>query len=354
MLNRVTSRAIDLIEAAYDLETTDSQWLAKLIDAAAPILDHGLGMFGFNFVRPPPGGGGGDATVSEMYLKSLPADFVQRFELARSAISPEVIEEATLPGYAGAWSALLQSHPGTAELVLQKLGCADLLCILAVDPNGVGVHMSALLPRVTNFASRSQGRLQMLGAHITAGYRLRRVLTEKNGSSLVSPAGLPRDAEAVFDAESFRFVDAVGRAAEPSAAEILREAARRVDLARGALRREDPQRALETWSALVDGRWSLVDWFDTDGRRFILAMPNPPEIRDPRGLTEQERQVVMYAILGESGKLIGYRLGLSKSRVSGLLRSAMRKLGVSSRAALIQKLLPLGTLVPAADVEPER
>jgi DNA-binding CsgD family transcriptional regulator len=61
-------------------------------------------------------------------------------------------------------------------------------------------------------------------------------------------------------------------------------------------------------------------------------------IGDPRGLTEREAQVVTYAALGESGKIIGYRFGLSTSTVSSLLLSAMHKLGVSSQAQLAEKM----------------
>ena len=95
----------------------------------------------------------------------------------------------------------------------------------------------------------------------------------------------------------------------------------------------------------------MVDWFDSDGRRFILAIPNPPEVRDPRGLTEQERQVVTYILLGETNKLVAYRLGLSTARVSGLLKTAMRKLSVKSRTQLVQKLGPLWVPTVANDVE---
>jgi len=42
--------------------------------------------------------------------------------------------------------------------------------------------------------------------------------------------------------------------------------------------------------------------------------------------------------MGQTNKMIGYRLGLSRSRVSLLLRSAMRKLGVRTRAQLVSKL----------------
>ena len=73
-----------------------------------------------------------------------------------------------------------------------------------------------------------------------------------------------------------------------------------------------PDAALQIWKALVWGRWSMVDWFDSDDRRFVLALPNSPSISDPRGLSEREREVVAYAVLGESGKVIGGRLALSK------------------------------------------
>jgi DNA-binding CsgD family transcriptional regulator len=86
-----------------------------------------------------------------------------------------------------------------------------------------------------------------------------------------------------------------------------------------------------------DGRWSLVDWFDSDGRRFVLALPNTPEVVDPRGLSERENLVATYAIHGDSGKLIGYRLGISKASVSTALHSAMHKLGVKTRAQLIER-----------------
>jgi DNA-binding CsgD family transcriptional regulator len=82
----------------------------------------------------------------------------------------------------------------------------------------------------------------------------------------------------------------------------------------------------------------MVDWFDTDGRRFVLALPNSPHVTDPRGLTERESQVVAYVVLGQTNKMIAYRLGLSKSRVSMLLRGAMRKLSVQTRAQLVLKM----------------
>jgi DNA-binding CsgD family transcriptional regulator len=68
-------------------------------------------------------------------------------------------------------------------------------------------------------------------------------------------------------------------------------------------------------------------------------------------LTEQERQVVTYVPLGETNKLIAYRIGLSPGRVSILLKSAIHKLGVNTRTQLVRKLGPLGVSTPAHDAE---
>ena len=111
-----------------------------------------------------------------------------------------------------------------------------------------------------------------------------------------------------------------------------------MDRARGKLRKSDPEEALAMWRGLVRGRWSLVDWFDTDGRRFVLAKPNAPHAGDPRGLTEREHQVAVYASRGESRKIISYRIGISRGRVSELLASAMRKLGVKTQPQLVERL----------------
>jgi len=139
---------------------------------------------------------------------------------------------------------------------------------------------------------------------------------------------------------------ALGSATKPDASAAIRRAAKDVDKARGPLRRTDPEGALRLWKGLVRGEWTL--WFDSDGRRFILAKPNALRIKDPRDLTEREAQVVTYAVAGESSKIIGCRLGLSSSYVSRLLSRAMRKLGVKTQAQLVEKLWGIQQALPAA------
>jgi DNA-binding CsgD family transcriptional regulator len=343
-LDHITAHAIDLIEAAYDLEKSDSEWLCNLIDVGAPILDHGLGIFGFGFVRPPAGGGGADAVVGDMCRRAVPEDLPERLDAARSTLSPDFVRAVTPSGFAGTWTEVGKDYPEEIGPLLETMGYPDMLAISATDPNGIGVQLSAPLPEATKLSPRSRECWQMLGAHIASGYRLRHALTEIGGASGGEPTGLPLEAEAVLDAKGFRLVDSVGPAKQVNATNTLRRAARTVDRSRGRLRLDDPQRAFETWKALVCGRWSIVDWFDTARRRFVLAIPNSPEAGDPRGLTEQECQVVSYVLQGDTNKVIAYRLGLSQGRVSGLLKSVMHKQGVRSKAALVEKLGPLGVL----------
>lgn len=103
-------------------------------------------------------------------------------------------------------------------------------------------------------------------------------------------------------------------------------------------RPELPHEALAVWQGLVRGRWSLVEQFDADGRRFLIAHENPEDVRDPRGLSEKEVRVVGLAVRGYSDKLIGYHLGVPEGTVSSHLTHALRKLGIPSRVALVRRL----------------
>lgn len=117
--------------------------------------------------------------------------------------------------------------------------------------------------------------------------------------------------------------------------ETLRQAARRLDGVAHALRETDADRALLLWEGLMRGRLTLVDWFDANDRRFILVKLNDRQGSQPCGLTAREHEVAVGAALGESSKLTGYRLGISPSRVSTLLKGVQRKLGVRTKAQLV-------------------
>jgi DNA-binding CsgD family transcriptional regulator len=334
-MDRVGSAIIDFTEAAYDLELSDEEWLPTVLKRGLPVLEHGLGVAGMRYGRPPDGG---PFQILDIHVASGPKDFAERHTRALASTPPEVLREQVRSGRAGTVS-------GEDDVNLEQIAhytshvdyCKDLLTITAVDCKGSGVAIVAPLPEVTTLSVHDAQRWEMLAAHLDAGHRLRQGLSALEAGE--EPCtDLPYDAEAIFDANGFRLTEAVGQAKQRTATTKLRDAAVAVDRARGKMRDTDPEKALEIWKALVRGRWSLVDWFDTDGRRFVLALPNSPDVSDPRGLSERESQVVAYAVLGQTNKMIAYRLGLSRSRVSMVLRSAMRKLDVQTRTQLVLRM----------------
>jgi DNA-binding NarL/FixJ family response regulator len=131
-----------------------------------------------------------------------------------------------------------------------------------------------------------------------------------------------------------RAVHAEGDATEIGARERLRDAVVRRERARMREVRREPQEALALWPALVSGRWSLLDRFERDGRRYVVARRNEPLPPGPLALTARERQVCGHLVQGDSVKLTAYTLGLAASTVSAVARSALLKLGVRNASQL--------------------
>jgi DNA-binding CsgD family transcriptional regulator len=334
-MHRLDGAIIDFTEAVYDLDRSDEDWLPKVVECGLPFLDPGLGVAAVEYGRPPEGG---NVEIRRIHLGAGRSDFPERHLAALSAMPPEMLREIAQPGQATTMSAGQAHQPEALQIYTDHVDyCADVFGLSAVDDKGHGVAIVAPLPEVTTLSPRDSERWQMLAAHLDAGHRLRRSLASPDDGD-ASATDIPHKAEAIFDVRSARITDTVGQARDVTATERLRQAAIAVDRARGPMRKSNPEKALEIWQALVSGRWSTVDWFDTDGRRFVLALPNAPEVSDPRGLTDRERQVVAYAAMGQTNKMIGYRLGLSRSRVSLLLRTAMRKLGVRTRTQLVSRM----------------
>ncbi len=85
----------------------------------------------------------------------------------------------------------------------------------------------------------------------------------------------------------------------------------------------------------MQGKWSVVDFVDRDGKRFILARRNPLIGRDSIAITDVERAVLALASLGHANKHIAYELGLAPSTVAGHLKRGLRRLGLKGRAELV-------------------
>ena len=248
---------------------------------------------------------------------------------------PESFRKVTFGPPAATMSEVLGPDFETSQMAVQGLhpwGLRDVLNVISVDVKARWVGLSFLLSHCMRLNAQERMRWSRLAAHLAAGMRLRRKLAEAVApEAVLHPDGRVEHAEA---------------AAQPKAArEVLRSAARAVDRARSRLRREDPDAALDVWKGLVAGRWSLVDRFESDGRRYLVARRNDPDVSAAPALTRREAQVAGYAALGHGNKLIAYELGLAVSTVANYLATSCRKLGVRSRLELapIMMAQQLGT-----------
>lgn len=339
-MKKFSESLIDLTEAVYRLDMEDGAWVPNLLEVAMPLLDQGLGVGAATYTRDPKNT---EMVVHHKFTSGGVPDLEARIDRAVAEWPRQAYVEIMRPGLVSTLSDVTGDHPEMLEAYERHVdGVHDVFGITAVDPNGLGLLVVAMLPERTNLKGRDREIWKMLGAHLAAGHRLRRAVAERESGiwrklAASEASGLPHQAEAIVDPTRQVVTDAIGAAREPEAAAGLRKAAVQIDRARGSARRDAPTAALETWKSLTEGRWSLVDWFDSDDRRYVLALPNAPSVLDPRGLTERENLVATYAMHGDSVTLIGYRLGLSKASVSSTLKRVMKKLGVRTQAQLIER-----------------
>lgn len=314
---------IGLVEAAYQFNAGQSAWLDQLADSALG-LDEGVGVLAYSGQILPELGLQFSAHSAHMNPELLAA--LASCAQADPAIGALSVSRAC----SGATFSEAMGAQYSAEALRPLLpwGCRDLLGVTAIEPGGFVLGVTIVLPEVRTLSRRERVQWDRLAAHLAAGHRLQRRLIESQkpdsdadlGEAIVRPDGHVEHASE--------------GAKSTSARASLRNAARAMDKARSALRRRDPDEALWLWRGLVAGRWSLVDKFDSDGRRYLVAHRNDARARALAALTPRERQVTEYLALGHSNKLIAYELGLSESTVSEVGRRSLAKLGVSSRADL--------------------
>lgn len=166
-----------------------------------------------------------------------------------------------------------------------------------------------------------------LRAVVDAAFRLRQQLEQPEVPALEAPAREPslRDSEGSIPPP---FDPALARAAQ----EVLRGATIRLDQVRNPSL-ADAEDGVSRCRALIGSRWTLLDRFEVLGRRYVLAVET--RSRGSAALSLRERQILAFAGLGYSNKLIAYELGISHSTVKVLLSRAAAKLGVTSRQEMV-------------------
>jgi DNA-binding CsgD family transcriptional regulator len=313
---------IRAVECAYELHGDTAEWLLRLggaLERVTPLSSGATACVAWTFDLAQRG------VVEDVVLlrgdPRLPFIVRQSNHAARADAEGPGVYGFQL-GFQSTLASVAQAVPETLEVAraaLGAVGAADFVLLNAVDADFRGAVIGWTVPEELSLSNHP--RYARLAAHVAAGRRLKTSLEEVE--AVLAPDGRLLHAE----------VPAQG------AREKLREAARAIDRAR--LAGTDPDEALELWIGLVDGRWSLVDRFESDGRRFLVACRNDPRRTDPRALTATERAVLPYAAMGHPNKVIAYELGLSETAVANHVASVVQKLGLPSRAALASVLTSL-------------
>lgn len=308
-----------IIEATYALERSETDWVRGILDAAVSF-DLGLGVASYiaEIGEVPGFRAPAFATKAEMpslqsIATALPARIWRRIH---SPLPATWVEDAMVRALAREKDTAVRDLLGSGPRAWGVLGG---------DPNHETILLMFLCKDRDALPLRHRATLDCVGAHLGAALRLRRLQRQ-------APTADAESVEAILSPGG-RLLDARGPEAQARVT-TLAEAVRQSERAR--TRKVNPEERLAMWTALVEGRWSIVETTERDGKRMLLAVKNEPRTAAIRKLTTRERSVVAFAALGHSNKYVAYELGIAPPTVSATLTRALRKLGVKSRADLIQ------------------
>jgi DNA-binding CsgD family transcriptional regulator len=321
--------ALSVLEAAYRLGGNREEWLSGIAEAARPLGASAL--VAQYSPDPPPFSLVGHSVMphqEELVEAFLEADAVARDNpITGPTIHSTLACQTTSEAMAG-WGLDLSMLDALYAPRMHPLGIRDSLNIQGADTSGHALCIMCGQDSHSSVPPAARHVWQRVAVHLAAALRLRRVLDDP------TPQLALDSAQAIFDASGQKLLHASTQAGD-GALDHLRAAVRAVDRARSREFRRDTPRALELWQGLFAGKWSLVDVFDSDGRRFFVAHENPPHTAEDRRLTRRERQAVILSAIGHSDELAAYALGIAPTTYRVHVRRAMRKLGVKSRLELV-------------------
>lgn len=315
-----TNHWVDIIEASYRIDQSETDWLHGVLTASQAKLDHGRGMYAISYDL------NGANGVELRAATSL--DFPEGTQSLVDVLGRCTHKTLDAPTTCGTASQLMGSafEQLTAIDTFKHRGVGDTLGINVRDPTSFGCLLVGLLPKVDALPRAETNRWKKITAHIAAGYRLQRAFRTRASqrTAIVSTTGKIEHAE--------------GDAASIEAREDLRAAVMSLEVSRE--KDVSEEEAVDLRKGLVSARWTLLEEFETSGRRYFVARENAA-IQPAPTLTARERQVLGYAALGHSDKLIAYDLGIAWSTVRVLMARAGAKLGTKKRDETVRAFVAI-------------
>lgn len=325
-----SEHAVDLLEAAYWMAGDTQSWLDRLALAAKPLSQRHIGT-GARLIRHAAG------AVNMMTGSSSPFDDFRtttadsdHYAFYESEHRRKLLGLLGTP-HSFTSSEMFEGLDGVLKQLSFPAEMRDALHIGGPGEEGSALVISVILPSKQRLSPASRSLWQRVGVHLGAALRLRLALSEVD-----QPQRGADQAAGVIDPRTGRLLDCPAGDPGPDARQALRRAASDVDRARTKAVRSDGPAALALWRGLFDGRWSVVDTFDSDGRRLLVAHENAPNVAHDRRLTRREQQVVASIGQGTKESITAYSLGLSVSTVRTHLRRALNKLQLERASQLVE------------------
>jgi DNA-binding CsgD family transcriptional regulator len=316
-------RLVGFLEALYRWDTSDEEWLLGLCAPLMDMVDGGLWVQANTY----------DASDAEGAGLRLPAVVTHR--------APPMVKEQFLAA-SEHWSrdlivrcyygSAVSTQPSGPEVIQRETGAGAAVSVKGLDPSGRSAALNVGVPDLLPLSAEALAVLRKVSGHLATAARVRRRIAE--AAVPAAPAASPAaGADAVFTPEHNGHLvhaeaPATGRRERASLLDAVRarEAARTTRGGDGSL---------DSWRPLVDARWTLVDAYESNGARYIVARENQADARTLDDLSERERQVVVCLAFGQTTKEIAYGLGIDASTVRVLLQRAAAKLHVDGRVGLL-------------------
>jgi DNA-binding CsgD family transcriptional regulator len=314
---------VRIIESVYQFEKDDEAWIRGILESLAPWVGDGVGLFGFVYSV------SSDWKIHPAAFAAVdcPQEALDVLPFAATRHVPNFVRSAYVDQDFAAASRIDGWNLSEGGAYAIAGGIADVWAIIG---RNLGRRACGLFVNRRHEGAPSSGDESVfvrIASHLGAAHRLRERLhaleAAERAEAILTPGG--------------RVQHAIGEATSRGALDGLQRAVLLRDSARASLRKRDPERALAAWKGLVSARWTLIDHFERNGRRYVLAQENEPDTRTCTELSSRERQVVANAAMGRSNKEIAYALGLADSTVRVLLTRAARKLGTNSRRELVER-----------------
>jgi DNA-binding CsgD family transcriptional regulator len=321
-LIRLPPDLLHIVEALYAVEQSREDWIDGIQAAASEVLGGSVGNVFYDV-------SGEGIGLDAIHARGLPSEAID--DAREDHVNPKNLDRIRAC-YRSVMCELHEVYTGgnpEDRARMTRRGIHDALLINGLDASGVGLATYLFSHDKIVLSQEMRVACERLAVHIASAYRLLRRLDELERPSIDSAA-------AVFSTRGK--LEDMREPLARSHVDDLKRALSERDWARGRGRKEQPRKALARWTALVQGRWTLVDHFERDGKRYVIAQENAPQVNAPVKLSEREQQVASLAALGRSNKVIAYELGIAHSTVRVLLGRACARLGAQTRNELIERL----------------